>query len=107
MLKSLKVAIPLEAVRGFVPERVPDPGLVPIAMVTEVELSAVRTLFHWSLTWTVIDGEMETPATVFDGPTKKCRLSAEPALTDRPRPWPELELIVPSVTLTVLELSAQ
>ena len=44
MLKSLKVATPLEAVLVKVPERVPLPALVPMAITTEVELSLVLTL---------------------------------------------------------------
>ena len=50
MLKSLNVATPLDAVWGVVPDNVPLPGLLFMAIATLVLLSDVRTLFHWSLT---------------------------------------------------------
>ena len=66
MERPLKVATPLTALTILVPPRVPPPGFVPMATVTEAVL-VVTTLPFASSTCSVTAGLMEAPATVFVG----------------------------------------
>lgn len=66
MLKPEKVAIPLIADTVAVPERVPPPGLVPIANVIE-SLDPVTVLPWLSCTVTTTEGLMLAPAVVSVG----------------------------------------
>jgi hypothetical protein len=60
------VAVPLTAVTVVVPESVPEPGLVPMAMVTDA-LEVVTTLPDESSIVTTTDGEIVDPWVVFEG----------------------------------------
>jgi hypothetical protein len=64
------VATPLAAARVVVPESVPEPGLVPIAMVTDA-LEAVTTLPEESSMVTTTGGEIVDPWVAFEGCTVK------------------------------------
>ncbi len=78
--KLLKVATPLEAVTGFVPLSVPEPGLAPMAMVIEaLLLVTVLPKASWTVTWTA--GLMLTPATVVLGWTVNASLLAAAGVT--------------------------
>jgi hypothetical protein len=55
-----KIATPLTAVTGVVPESVPDPGLLPIAMAIEA-VDVVTTLPEESSTLTTTEGEIDVP----------------------------------------------
>jgi hypothetical protein len=61
-----KVATPLVAETDVVPERVPELGLVPMAMVIDAP-EAVTTLPEESSIVTTTDGEIVEPWTVFEG----------------------------------------
>jgi hypothetical protein len=61
-----KVATPLVAVTVVVPARVPELGLVPMAMAIDA-LETVTTRPEESSTVTTIDGEMVEPWAVFEG----------------------------------------
>ena len=74
-----KVATPDEAVTVVVPDKVPLPGFVPIAIVT-LEVAVVTVLPKLSCTVTCTAGEIATPAVVFDGCTVKATFAAAAAV---------------------------
>jgi hypothetical protein len=71
-----KVATPDEAVTVVVPDKVPNPGFVPIAMVM-LAADEVTVLPKLSCTVTCTAGEIATPAVVFDGCTENASFDAE------------------------------
>src|SRR5215472_12393631 len=73
-----KVATPEATVTAEPPLRVPPAGLVPMARLTVVALSAVSMLPLASSTATVTAGVMVAPAAVFDGPWTKASLAGGP-----------------------------
>src|SRR6478735_8481775 len=75
----LKIAMPPAAATVLVPDSVPPPGLVPMAMVT-LAVELVTVLLNASCTVTCTDGEMATPATAFAGWTLKASLAAAAGL---------------------------
>src|SRR3954468_21711802 len=79
MDRLAKTATPLAADTVVVPDSVPPPGLVPIAMVMAA-LEPVTVLLNASCTVTCTDGEMAWPATAFAGWTVKGRLGAAAGL---------------------------
>src|ERR1700722_6053464 len=79
MLKFEKVATPLTALTVAVPLRVPLPGLLPIAMVTEL-VAVVTVLPFASSTLTVIAGAIVPPVAVLDGCTPNTSLVAAPGV---------------------------
>src|SRR5436190_1077159 len=66
MDRLLKVAMPLDALTGVVPDRVPPPGFVPMAIAIEAD-DEVTTLPPRSLTCTVTAGVMVAPPVVLVG----------------------------------------
>src|SRR5213592_1160453 len=72
-----KVATPEEAATEVVPESVPDPGLVPMAMLTVAE-EPVTVLLLASWTMAVMAGAMATPAVAAVGCTPNTTLVAAP-----------------------------
>src|SRR5512147_461569 len=66
MERSLKVATPALADAVVVPDSVPPPGLVPMAIVM-LALELVTVLLNWSCTVTCTAGVMDTPATALVG----------------------------------------
>src|SRR2546427_7881704 len=77
MLRLLNVARPLEASTGFVPDKVPLFGLVPIARVMLFEALVTR-LPPASRTSTWTAGVIVAPATVLDGCTRNASFAAGP-----------------------------
>ena len=77
MERLLKVATPLTALTGVVPDSVPLDGFVPMAMATEA-LDEVTVFPPASWTITVIAGAMATPAVAFDGWTPKASFAGAP-----------------------------
>src|SRR6185436_13015874 len=69
------VATPATAATVVVPDSVPPPGLVPMAMVM-VAVELVTVLSKASRTVTCTGGAIATPATAFDGGTVKASLVA-------------------------------
>ena len=72
MERSLKVASPLAADTGLVPDRVPPPGLLLIVNVME-SVAEVITVSLASRTCTLMAGEMVTPPCVLEGSTLNAR----------------------------------
>src|SRR5687768_11776213 len=75
-----KLAMPALAATEEVPDRVPPPGLVPIATVT-VAVELVTVLPNASCTVTCTAGEMLVPAVALLGCTVKATRFAAAALT--------------------------
>src|SRR5438270_561435 len=73
------VAMPFAAFWVAVPLRVPLPGFVPMAIVTDAVL-VVTTLPPASCTCTVTAGVIEEPAAVFDGCVPKASFVAVPTV---------------------------
>src|SRR5438445_13578056 len=79
MLSPVNVATPLTALDDVVPERVPPPGLVPMATVT-LPPNAVA-LFPWaSSAVTCTGGVITAPAVAFPGATVKASALAGPGV---------------------------
>jgi hypothetical protein len=79
MLNVKNVATPLTAFAVVVPERVPPPGLVPIAIV--IAFVAVVTRFpdaSWTATCTA--GAIEAPDTTFEGCTVNASFAGGPTV---------------------------
>src|SRR4051812_49517310 len=74
-----KVATPFTAASVVVPDSVPPPGLVPMAMVM-VAVELVTVLLNASCTVTCTAGAIATPATAFDGWTVKASFEAAAGL---------------------------
>src|SRR5271165_1676026 len=68
-----KVAMPEATVTAEPPVSVPPPGLVAMARLTVVALSAVWTLPLASSTATVTEGVTVAPAATLEGPWMKAR----------------------------------
>ena len=79
MERLLKEATPLLAETGVVPDSVPPPGLVPIAMAIEL-VAVVTVLLLASCTVTCTAALIEVAATVLDGCTVIASLVAVPAV---------------------------
>ena len=77
MLSVEKVATPLTAETVVVPDSVPPPGLLPMAIVT-LAAELVTVFPPKSCTITVGEGEMELPATVVVGCWPKASFAAGP-----------------------------
>src|SRR5262245_37668545 len=75
MDRLVETAIPLTAATVVVPDSVPPPGLVPIAMVM-LAVEPVTVLLNASCTVTCTEGEMAWPAVAFVGWTVKASLVA-------------------------------
>ena len=80
---AVKTAIPLAATTVVVPDSVPPPGLVPIAMVM-LAVELVTVSLNASCTVTCTDGEMAAPAMAFAGWTVKASLAAAAGLMLNP-----------------------
>ena len=78
--RPANVATPAMAATVCVPDKVPEPGFVPIASVTEF-VAVVTVLPAASWTRTVMDGLIEAPEAVLVGCTPKASLVAVPAVT--------------------------
>src|SRR5436190_807461 len=74
-----KVATPLTAASVVVPDSVPPPGLVPVAMVM-VAVELVTVLLNASCTVTCTAGAIATPAVALAGCTVKASLVAAAGL---------------------------
>src|SRR5947207_3196749 len=83
MERFAKVAKSVEAATGVVPESVPAPALVPMAMtMVAEELVTVFEKASCTVTWTA--GVMDAPAVVAEGCTVNASLDAAAALTLKP-----------------------
>jgi hypothetical protein len=74
------VATPATAFAVAVPERVPLPGLVPIAMVIAF-VAVVARFPDTSRTVTCTAGAIEAPATTFEGCTVNASFAGGPSVT--------------------------
>ncbi len=83
MLKPGKPATPATAARDTVPDNVPPPGLLPMAMVT-VPVNVVTVLPRLSCAVTCTAGVMAVPATVFAGWTVNTSRVAAAGVTANP-----------------------
>src|SRR6185295_12647562 len=83
MERVVKTAIPLDATTVVVPDSVPPPGLVPMAMVM-LAVELVTVLLNASCTVTCTDGEMAAPAMALAGWTVKASLFAAAGLMLNP-----------------------